>query len=85
MNRDTLLGVFEDLARRDGDFLVYDGHLRVHRYTYLQLATAARAFASRLESAGIAKGEKVVLWGEIGLSGGCLWGCCCRARHCGPR
>jgi long-chain acyl-CoA synthetase len=64
MNRDTLLGVFEDLARSNDEFLIYDDRLRVHRHSYSDLADAARTFAVRLQDFGVRKGDKILLWGE---------------------
>ena len=64
MNRDTLLGVFEDLATSTEEFLIYDDRLRVHRHTYADLGNASRSFAVRLQEFGIKKGDKVLLWGE---------------------
>jgi long-chain acyl-CoA synthetase len=64
MPRDTLIDLFRDLDRHRGDFLVYDDGYRVRRHSYLDVTRAARAFAARLSSAGIHKGDKVVFWGE---------------------
>jgi len=62
--RNTLVDLFRDLERHRGDFLVYDDGYRVRKYTYEQVARGARAFAARLVSAGIQRGDKVVFWGE---------------------
>ena len=64
MARQTLLDVFDDLARTSGEFLVYDDGFRTHTYTYEQVVGGARAFAGRLASSGVATGDKVVLWSE---------------------
>ncbi len=64
MRRETLLDFFDDLARLDGDFLVYDDGYRSRTWTYAEVGRAARAFASRLRQAGIRKGETVVVWSE---------------------
>lgn len=64
MPRETLLDFFADLARWPGEFLVYDDGFRSWSYTYADVAGAARAFARRLEAAGLAKGDKVLVWGE---------------------
>ncbi len=64
MPRETLVDFFRDLEARRGDFLVYDDGYRVRRHSYAEVARAARGFASRLTAAGIAKGDKVVLWAE---------------------
>ena len=64
MVRETLIDFFADLAEARGDFLVYDDGFRSRRYTYAQVARAARAFASRLHALGLRKGDKVVFWSE---------------------
>src|SRR5919206_5017809 len=64
MARRTLIDFFEDLARTDGEFLVYDDGYRSWSYTYAQLADAARAFAARLRASDVAHGRAIVLWGE---------------------
>jgi long-chain acyl-CoA synthetase len=74
--RDTLVDLFRDLDTHRGDFLVYDDGYRVHRHTYADVTRAARAFARRLAESGIAKGDKVVLWGENRPEWiVCYWGC----------
>jgi len=62
--RGTLIDFFADLAEARGDFLVYDDGFRSRRYTYADVARAARAFASRLHALGLRKGDKVVFWSE---------------------
>jgi long-chain acyl-CoA synthetase len=62
--RDTLLDLFGDLETHRGDFLVYDDGYRIHRHSYADVARAARAFAQRLGTSHIVKGDKIVLWGE---------------------
>jgi long-chain acyl-CoA synthetase len=64
VHRDTLIDVFADLARARGEFLVHDDGFRSRRYTYAQVGRAARGFATRLHSVGLAKGDKVVFWCE---------------------
>src|SRR5687767_3521472 len=74
--RATLVDFFRDLQNRRGDFLVYDDGYRVHRHTYADVARAARGFAARLSSAGLAQGDKVVFWGENRPEWiACYWGC----------
>jgi long-chain acyl-CoA synthetase len=76
MPRDTLLDFFEDLAREQGPFLVYDDGYRTWTRSYAEIATAARAFAARLNGAGIGKDGKVVLWSENRPEWvAALWGC----------
>ena len=64
MRRNTLLDFFEDFAGRREDFLVYDDGYRARTYTYRETAAAARAFAARLQAAGIGKADKVLFWSE---------------------
>ncbi|HUE85174.1 MAG TPA: AMP-binding protein [Vicinamibacterales bacterium] len=64
MPRDTLVDLFRDLGGHRGDFLVYDDGYRVRRHSYAEVTRAARAFAARLAETGVARGDKVVLWGE---------------------
>ena len=64
MNRATLVDFFEDLARREGDFLVYDDGFRSRTLTYREAARAARVFAARLHDLGLQKGDKVVFFSE---------------------
>ena len=64
MPRDTLVDLFRDLEKHRGDFLVYDDGYRVRRHSYADVTAAPRAFATRLATAGITKGDKVVFWGE---------------------
>ena len=77
--RDTLIDFFDDLARARGEFLVHDDGFRTRRYTYAQVARAARAFSARLALLGLRKGDKVVFWCEnrpewIVAFWGCLLG-----------
>jgi len=76
MRRDTLLDFFSDLAATRGEFLVYDDGFRSRSYTYAETANAARAFAARLQAAGIGKSDKVVFWSENRPEWIiALWGC----------
>jgi len=62
--RDTLLDFFADLAETDSPFLLHDDGFRVRSFTYREAAGKARAFALRLRDSGIARDEKIVLYGE---------------------
>jgi long-chain acyl-CoA synthetase len=74
--RDTLIDFFEDFARAPGEFLVYDDGFRTRRYTYREVARAARAFARRLSGHGLTDGDKVVFWSENRPEWiVALWGC----------
>jgi long-chain acyl-CoA synthetase len=64
MRRDTLLDFFDDLASRSGTFLVYDDGFRTRQWTYADVGHAAYAFASRLQGAGLSRGDKILIWGE---------------------
>jgi acyl-CoA synthetase (AMP-forming)/AMP-acid ligase II len=76
MARRTLLDFFDDLARIDADFVVYDDGYRVRTFTYGGIADMARAFAARLRSEGIGPDDKVVLWSENRAEWlAVLWGC----------
>src|SRR3984893_17385497 len=76
MRRDTLLDFFHDFSALRGDFLVYDDGFRARSYTYSETADAARAFAARLQMAGIRKGDNVLFWSENRPEWIiALWGC----------
>ena len=76
MRRDTLLDFFHDVCATRGEFLVYDDGYRARSYSYAETETAARGFAARLQSAGLAKGDKVVFWSENRPEWIiALWGC----------
>ena len=74
--RETLLHFFADLAAARGEFLVYDNGFRSHAHTYADVARASRAFAARLQSAGLRKGDTVLFWSENRPEWVvALWGC----------
>ena len=76
MDRETLLGFFEDFAAFPDEFLIYDDGLRSRHFRYEEVARLARAFAARLRDAGIAQDEKVILYGENRPEWiVALWGC----------
>ena len=64
MTRRTLIDFFDDLSATPGEFLVYDDGYRSWSYSYASVASAARAFAARLGSENITKGQTVVIWSE---------------------
>ena len=76
MRRDTLIDFFDDLAAAQGEFLVHDDSFRTRTFSYGDIGRASRAFAARLTTAGIGKGDKVVIFSEnrpewiVGF-----WGC----------
>ena len=54
---------------------MYDDGYRVRRHSYADVTRAARGFAARLAAHGVAKGDKVVLWGENRPEWiACYWG-----------
>jgi long-chain acyl-CoA synthetase len=76
MARTTLLDFFADFASARGDFLVYDSGFRSRAHSYADVARASRAFAARLQRAGLAKGDTVLLWSENRPEWVvALWGC----------
>ena len=76
MARRTLIDFFEDLARIEGDFVVYDDGYRVWTWTYPKVTAAARQFAARLEHAGIRPDDKIIIWSENRAEWlSALWGC----------
>jgi long-chain acyl-CoA synthetase len=76
MKRDTLLDFFADFARLPEPFLLYDDGLRRYRYSYRETAAAAIALAWRLHGAGIAQGDRVLIWSENRPEWiAAFWGC----------
>jgi long-chain acyl-CoA synthetase len=64
VRRNTLIDFFDDLSHARGEFLVYDDGFRSRSYTYEEVGRAARGFAARLASHGIARGDKVIFFSE---------------------
>ena len=64
LTRETLLDFFETIAQSAKPFLVYDDGFRSYVRTYAEMASASRAFAGRLQQAGVNAGDKVVIWAE---------------------
>ena len=62
--RRTLIDYFDDFSEAKEQFLVCDDGFRVRSHSYIEVGCAARGFASRLASAGVHHGEKVVFWSE---------------------
>ena len=76
MPRDTLVDFFADLSSIEGEFLVYDNGYRPQSFRYREVAGMARAFALRLRSAGIRKGDRILVWSENRPGWiAALWGC----------
>jgi long-chain acyl-CoA synthetase len=64
MRRDTLLDFFQDFAELPNEFLIYDDGFRSRAYRYSEVAAKSRGFAARLREAGMAKDDKIILYGE---------------------
>jgi long-chain acyl-CoA synthetase len=62
--RSTLIDFFDDLARADGEFLVYDDGFRARTFSYREVGELARRFAGRLRDQGLRKGDKAVFFSE---------------------
>ena len=60
----SLAAFFEIWRRNRGQFLRYEGDVAASRLTYAETARAATAFAQKLRAAGIARGERILFWGE---------------------
>jgi long-chain acyl-CoA synthetase len=76
VRRETLLDFFGDLVTLPGEFLVYDDGYRRRSHTYADVGRASRGFAARLARSGLAKGDKVLIWGENRPEWiVCYWGC----------
>src|SRR5689334_8682488 len=76
MPRRTLLDFYADLAATPGEFVVYDDGYRSWSYSYAEVTDAASAFAARLRSERIGKGEAVTIWAENRAEWlSALWGC----------
>lgn len=65
--RETIHSLLDDALTRSDEIAVAGRRgLRVTRWTYGRLARTAYQFARELESRGIGKGDRVILWGENG-------------------
>jgi long-chain acyl-CoA synthetase len=62
--RDTLLDFFDDIFESEAEFLIYDNGYRSWSHSYAQVRGAAYTFTARLRRERIAKGEKIIFWGE---------------------
>lgn len=64
-SRLTLASLVEDFARHGNQTAIVSPRgVRQRKSSYAQLADLSRRFAAELESRGIAKGDRVLLWGE---------------------
>ncbi len=66
-NRTHLASLLQDLERRGDEPAIVSKHgLRIARTSYGQLARLAGRYSRELESRGITKGDRVVIWGANG-------------------
>jgi len=76
MPRRTLIDFYADLSSTAGEFVVYDDGYRSWSYSYAEVASGARAFASRLRGSGIGKADTITIWAENRAEWIiALWGC----------
>lgn len=74
--RETLLDFFDDVYASPAEFLVFDDGYRSRGHSYEQVRGAAYTFAGRVRRERIAKGDKIILWGENRPEWiVALWGC----------
>src|SRR5512146_2694591 len=65
MERESLVAVVEALgAWGEGPAYAHRRGYRTERWSYGEVLRTARQFARELEARGIAKGDRVVLWGD---------------------
>ena len=64
MRRDTLIDFFDDIVSAHGTFVVHDDSYRTRSFSYGDVGRASKAFAARLASSGVVKGDKVVVFSE---------------------
>jgi len=60
----SLAAFFEAWRHNSGEFLRYEGDLGIGHITYADAARCALGFAEHLRAQGIAKGDRLVFWGE---------------------
>lgn len=80
MPRESLLDFLSYFDRYGSEVAYVErrGYRRA-RWTYRQLADTARQFARELQARGIARGDRVLLWGEDGAEWvAAFWGCLLR-------
>jgi long-chain acyl-CoA synthetase len=63
-NPPSLAAFFAKWSGSDGEYLRYEGDLAVGHLSYVEAARCASAFATHLKAAGIAKGDRILFWGE---------------------
>src|SRR5882757_9112638 len=77
MERNSLLDYFDDFAGREKECAyVYPRGYRRERWSYRQVADAARRFARELQAREIRKGDAVLLWSANSAEWvAAFWGC----------
>ncbi len=77
MPRESLTELLEYFRRYAGDAAVARGAgYRMERWSYAEVLAAAHQFGGELQSRGIAKGDRVLLWGENSAEWvAAFWGC----------
>jgi long-chain acyl-CoA synthetase len=71
-----LPGYLHRLAQIASEFIIFDDGYRGWSYSYADMARMAEAFATRLRTAGVRKGEAVMIWSENRPGWiAALWGC----------
>ena len=72
----ALPGFLQRMGQLDREFVVYDDGWRGWSYSYSRVAGMAGAFASKLRTNGLSKGDCVLIWSESRPGWiAALWGC----------
>ena len=64
MPLNTLLDLFDEIIKIKGDCIIYDNGLRDFNYSYAELGRDSAAMAAWFAEKGIAKGDRIIIWGE---------------------
>lgn len=64
MGRENLGQFFRDYFNSPAEYLIYDDGYRRWTHRYADVARSAMLFAAHLQNAGIAKGDRIILWSE---------------------
>ncbi|MBZ5700173.1 MAG: AMP-binding protein [Acidobacteriia bacterium] len=74
--RQNLADLFFEFCQSADEFIEYDNGYRSWKYTYAQVAHAARYFAKQLGEHKVRKGDKVIFWSENRPEWvAAFWGC----------
>jgi len=75
-SRQNLADLFREFSQSPEEFIEYDNGYRSWKYTYIEVAHAARHFAMRLDKHKVRKGDKVIFWSENRPEWvAAFWGC----------